>query len=293
MILSDAVWLQVENTTKCNAWCPGCGRNQGGYGLNPNLVVEDLPTNRFEEVLKKLPKLQTIQFSGTYGDFAAAANVNEHVDLAIRYSNKIQIHTHGGIRSTSWWEDLANKLKNIDHDVWFALDGLKGTHEVYRQGTDFDKTLSNARAFISNGGQATWQFIPWAHNEHQITECIRMSQKLGFKKFKFLTGVRENFSARDWRTGQPIEFRPWSRSKQTNTYHLNPNNNSLKLSDCRHLAKSTVYLNANGKISACCYLNINRVVESDILQDIETEILSTPHPLCLTNCSNGVKLIHQ
>jgi len=182
MILSDTTWLQVENSTKCNAWCPGCARNQGGYGLNPYLVVEDLSTERFEEVLKKLPNLETIQFSGTYGDTMAANNVLEHIDLAIKYASKIQIHTHGGIRSSQWWTDLGTLLKDLNHDVWFCLDGLKGVHEIYRQGTDFDKTVANAKAFISAGGYATWQFIPWAHNEHQIKDCMRLSQQMGFKK---------------------------------------------------------------------------------------------------------------
>jgi sulfatase maturation enzyme AslB (radical SAM superfamily) len=206
MILSDATWLQVENSTKCNAWCPGCSRNQGGYGLNTNLVVEDLPTDRFEEVLKKLPNLETIQFSGTYGDTMAANNVLDHIDLAIKYASKIQIHTHGGIRSTQWWTKLGTLLKDKNHDVWFCLDGLKGVHEIYRQGTDFDKTIANAQAFISAGGYATWQFIPWAHNEHQIKDCMRLSQKMGFRKFKFITGVREKFDAKHWQTGQPIEL---------------------------------------------------------------------------------------
>jgi sulfatase maturation enzyme AslB (radical SAM superfamily) len=293
MILSEATWLQVENSTKCNAWCPACGRNQNGYGLNPALVVEDLSTERFEEVLKKLPNLETIQFSGTYGDTMAAANVLEHIALAIKYAGKIQIHTHGGIRSTQWWTELAELLKGTNHDVWFALDGLKGVHEIYRQGTDFDKTLANAQAFISAGGYATWQFIPWAHNEHQIKDCMRLSQKTGFKKFKFVTSVRENINARHWQTGHVIEFKPWSRSNITNTYHLNPTRDSLKLSDCRHLTNKSVYLNANGMVSPCCYLNIHRTAEADQLPDIEGEINSQHHPLCLTNCGNGVKLVHQ
>jgi MoaA/NifB/PqqE/SkfB family radical SAM enzyme len=292
MILSDTTWLQVENTTKCNSWCPGCSRNQGGYGLIPDLVIEDLATERFEEVLKKLPNLKTIQFSGTYGDTMAANNVLEHIDLAIRYADKIQIHTHGGIRSTAWWTDLAELLKSHAHDVWFTLDGLKGIHEIYRQGTNFDKTLDNAKAFIAAGGHATWQFIPWAHNEHQIKDCMRLSQQLGFKKFKLVTSVRENFNARHWQTGQPIDITPWSRSKITNTYHLNPERNSLKLTDCRHLVNQTVYLNANGKLSSCCYLALQRTTDNDVLHDVENEINTDPHPLCLANCGNGVRLVH-
>lgn len=291
MILSDTTWLQVENTTKCNAWCPACGRNQLGYGLAPGLVVEDLPTARFEEVLKKLPNLKTIQFCGTYGDTAAAANVLEHIDLAVKYATKIQIHTHGGIRSPSWWSALASRLAGVDHDVWFALDGLKGVHEIHRQGTDFDKTFANAQAFISNGGHATWQFIPYAHNEHQLKECMILSHKTGFKKFKLITSVREKLQARHWQTGQPIEFRPWSKSKTTNTYHLNPERNSLKISDCRHLKNTTLYLNANGLLSPCCYLNIERTMDNDELPDIEHEILTDPHKLCMRNCGNGVRVV--
>lgn len=293
MILSDATWLQVENSTKCNAWCPACARNINGYELATNFKVEDLPTQRFEEVLKKLPNLETIQFCGTFGDTMAAANAWEHIELAVRYAHKVQIHTHGGIRSTHWWSELGALLKEKKHDVWFTLDGLKGVHEIYRQGTDFDKTIANVQAFIAAGGYATWQFIPWAHNEHQIKDCIKLSQQLGFKQFKFVTSVRENFQARHWQTGQPIEFKPWSKSKITNTYHLHPERTSLKLSDCRHLAKKSVYLNANGQLSVCCYLNLRRTSPDDQLPDIATEIESNPYPLCLLNCGNGVKLVDQ
>ena len=141
MLPQDVKWLQVENTTRCSAWCPACGRNQGGYGLVPDLVVQDLDLQRFQQVLEQFPNLETIQFCGTYGDTMAAQNVLEHVSLAKNHCKKIQIHTHGGIRNEHWWSEFAVLLKDIDHDVWFALDGLKGVHEIYRQGTDFDKTI--------------------------------------------------------------------------------------------------------------------------------------------------------
>jgi hypothetical protein len=122
---------------------------------------------------------------------------------------------------------------------------------------------------------------------------MQLSQQMGFKKFKFVTGIREKFDAKHWQTGQPVEFKPWSKSNTTNTYNLNPERNSLKLSDCRHLEKKSVYLNANGKLSPCCYLNLYRIAEADILPDIEREINFQHHPLCLSNCGNGVKLVHQ
>ena len=65
-----------------------------------------------------------------------------------------------------------------------SIDGLEDTHSYYRQGTNWKKIINNAKSFISSGGRAVWQFIPFAHNEHQIKSCIRLSQQLGFKEFK-------------------------------------------------------------------------------------------------------------
>jgi hypothetical protein len=267
MLAPDIKWLQVENTTRCNASCPACDRNQNGYGLAPGLVLEDLSTQRFSEVLEQFPNLETIQFCGSYGDTMAAQNVVEQVTLAKTRCKKLQIHTHGGIRSESWWTEFAHLVQDIDHDVWFCLDGLNGVHEIYRQGTDFDKTIANAKAFISAGGTATWQFIPWAHNEHQIKDCMRLSQQLGFKKFKFVFNVRKTLQGRHWQTGQTIEFLPWSRDAKLNT--LNKGKSYLEEKNCHHLSQPSVYLNANGSLNVCCYFNNQQSGNFDQLLDIK------------------------
>jgi sulfatase maturation enzyme AslB (radical SAM superfamily) len=286
MTLNDIKWLQVENTSNCNLWCPACQRNNNGFGLADNLVVEDLKTTKFHEALLQLPNLEVIQFCGTYGEFAAASNVLEHLNLALQHSKKIQIHTHGSLRNKSWWAALGHLLKDINHDVWFGIDGLEGIHEIHRQGSNYSKVIENATAFIQAGGHATWQFIPFAYNEHQIKECLKLSQSLGFKKFKLVTSVREKLQARHYRTGEVIEFRPWSRSLTTNPYHTIKDRTTLVKADCRHIEQKTVYLNANGEFSPCCFLHLNRTG----LPDIEHEIETSPHQLCLRICGNGATL---
>jgi len=286
MTLDQITSLQVENTSKCNLWCPACARNTNGFGLNPNIVVEDLAIEKFQQALDQLPNLKVIQFCGTYGEFAAANNVIDHLDLALSRDVKIQIHTHGSLRSKSWWANLGAKLKNVDHDVWFGIDGLEGVHEVHRQGSSYQKVIKNATEFIKAGGYATWQFIPFEHNEHQIKDCLKLSQQLGFKKFKLVTSVRETLQAKHYRTGQTIEFRPWSRSSLTNPYHTIQDRSTLAKSDCRYIEQKTVYINANGEFSPCCFLNIARTG----LPDIEHEIETIPHRLCLLNCGNGATI---
>lgn len=284
-------WIQVENTTKCNAWCPHCGRNKRGFGLQDDLVVEDLPTQRLEHVLSRLPALETVQFCGSYGDTMAAANVLEQISTAKKFCRKIQIHTHGGLRNKEFWKDTAALLSDIEHDVWFGIDGLKGVHEYHRQGTDFNKAIENAGSFITNGGHATWQFIPWAHNEHQIKDCLILSKKLGFKDFKLLKDVRTRERARHWRTGEIIEFFPWSQDTKKNRYKTNPipARKVIDKSMCRHLTDPSIYLNANGTISACCYFNVHRS-DLDSLPDIDSELLDRPHQICLTSCGKSVKV---
>ena len=284
---TDIKWLQVENTTKCNAWCPACARNNNGYGLSPGLVIEDLSTTRFQQVLEQFPSLEVVQFCGTYGDTMAASNVLEHIELAVCHAKKIQIHTHGGIRATNWWQQLGQLLSAVDHDVWFAIDGLKGVHEIYRQGTDFDKTIANAQAFISAGGSATWQFIPWAHNEHQIMSCMKLSQELNFKKFKLVKSVRKDFEGQHWQTGKPVQFEGWSQDTKFNKFETIPIRNQVLHNDCQHLSQPSVYLNANGALSSCCYFNHERSVDHfDELPDINQEIQSKPHQSCLQWCGS-------
>ena len=53
-MIEETTWLQVEATTKCNAWCAGCGRNNGGYGLKEDLVLEDLDIEIFESSIKQM-----------------------------------------------------------------------------------------------------------------------------------------------------------------------------------------------------------------------------------------------
>jgi len=264
-------WLQVEATSKCNAWCPGCSRNKNGYELADGLVIEDLNNERFEDVLRMFPNLETVDFCGTFGDAVAAHNIKSLIDLAKQYSKKILIRTNGSLRDIVWWTQFANLLKGHSHEVWFCLDGLADTHSMYRQGTDFDKIIKNATTFISAGGTAVWQFIPWAHNEHQIKDCIKLSQELKFKRFELVRSVRSNFNARDYVTGDPYEIQPWSMDQKMNP--LTFVKHRVDEENCMHLRLPSMYLNASGKLNVCCFFN-QAHADNDIdkLMDIPTKL---------------------
>jgi sulfatase maturation enzyme AslB (radical SAM superfamily) len=275
-------WLQVEASTKCNAWCSACARNKNGYELIDNFEPEDLDTLVFENHLKNFNKLEVIDFCGTFGDAIAAYDIKILTEISKRYAKKIIIRTNGSLRSIVWWTQFANLLKGHDHEVWFCLDGLADTHAIYRQGTDFDKIINNARAFMSAGGCAVWQFIPWKHNEHQIKDCIKLSRELGFSRFEFVKDVRAPKISKHYQTGAVIDIQPWTENNKLSKYVRI--NTRVDAQDCRHLTQPSVYLNANGKLSVCCFMNTSVCVDTLAdLPDIKEE-LANPRRVCLQYC---------
>jgi hypothetical protein len=280
LAVEDIKWFHVEASSKCNAWCPACPRNNNGFGLVDGLVEQDLTPALFEEALASFPALECVQLCGNYGDPIASSYISDLVSIAKKYVKKIQIHTNGSIRNTGWWHDFAKLLADVEHDVWFGIDGLDGVHEVYRQGTDFNKIMQNATSFINAGGYATWQFIPYKHNEHQVKDCFKLSQQMNFKKFKMAKLYRKQTLARHYKTGSEFELLPSDSLKSlTNIDRLNT---PVEFNNCMHLSIPSVYMAADGKLSKCCYLNKqDKFTNANLLLDSAMDL--NDH-LCIKNC---------
>jgi hypothetical protein len=94
-------------------------------------------------------------------------------------SLSIQMNTNGGARPAEWWRRLARlKVRCL-----FGIDGLEDTNHVYRQDTHWPTIMRNVSAFLEAGGEAIWEFIVFAHNQHQVNEARELSLKLGFRHF--------------------------------------------------------------------------------------------------------------
>lgn len=281
MQLSDIGWAHVEASSKCNAWCPACSRNNNGFGLATGLVEQDLSPYRFEEIISALPGLYAVQLCGNLGDPIASSHIDELVDISKKYAKKIQIHTNGSLRNINWWEKFASRLSDIDHDVWFGIDGLAGVHEIYRQGTSFDKIIKNAQAFIDQGGHATWQFIPYKHNEHQVLKCLKLSQEMQFKKFQVAKLYRNKTLARHYKTGQEFDLLPTDSMRSL--INIDRVKITVEQKNCMHLNMPSIYVSAAGNISRCCYLAKSEGFHSttQLLENVSTDLTDKT---CIRNC---------
>lgn len=185
---SDIRKVQIEITEKCNAACPACGRNFYGYGVIPGLLNSNMSLEEFKFLINEdlVQQLYEVAFCGNLGDAQLNPNLPDIIDYLYSvkpstYKDKkltTIINTNGSMHDESYWANFA-KYKNMQ--IWFAVDGTtQEVHSYYRQNTNLEKVLSNAKAYIDSGGQACMQFILFKHNEHQLNDIYKLGEKLGF-----------------------------------------------------------------------------------------------------------------
>jgi MoaA/NifB/PqqE/SkfB family radical SAM enzyme len=263
---SELSHIHIEITNNCQARCPMCARNHHGGLPNPLLKLNDWTLEDFRNIItpEVLFQVKRIYFCGNFGD--PMLN-DEFIDM-IRYTVSVNpnvgigVHTNGGARKPSWWQDLALALP-VDHMVHFGIDGLEDTHSLHRIGTTYENVIKNASAFIQSGGNAEWTFLEFKHNEHQVEECQRRAKELGFKNFVLKSSSRF--------VGEP-KFDVFDKQGQT-THVIQPPTNT-KLSyiskevinnykkivaeaeiDCFVKGIKEIYIDAHMKLLPCCWLS--------------------------------------
>lgn len=262
--------IQLELTTRCNARCPMCMRNYRGMDYNGGYPETELRLDDIKKILPQpfLKQIKRVVFNGNLGDFGLAHDALEIVKYLV--DNQVQaihINTNGSMRTPSWWAQLA--MPGVQ--IGWGIDGLADTHSLYRQDTNWDHIIRNARAFIDAGGRAIWRFIPFDHNRHQEAQCRALAKELGFVNFDNIDGGRDRGPAYH-RDGS---FSHWIGSRGPTESDIPPPVNVLLESHitwfdsktiqhpndtenlnigCHHTRQKELYIAADGTVYPCCYL---------------------------------------
>jgi MoaA/NifB/PqqE/SkfB family radical SAM enzyme len=252
--------IHVEASTFCNARCPLCPRNLFGYNVKGVLNETHLTVEKFKDCLKNFPKREVVYFNGGYGD----SMMNPHIlDLVMLTGCRTIIVTNGSIGSKTTWQSLARN--NIE--VMFSIDGLEDTNHLYRQDVKWDKIMERVKWFVDLGGHATWKWVPFLHNAHQIEEAKMLAKQLNFKNF-IVEDHGRNFGPVLDKEGKNIThwILPADGSKKPHSYDIPAGiarykkthknfevESKLYKISCDHLISKSVYINAKGQIAPCCY----------------------------------------
>jgi hypothetical protein len=253
--------VHLELTSKCQARCPMCPRRINGGRINPAITLNEISLDTFKEwfSIEFIQQLRSLFMCGNLGDPIIAQDCLEILQY-LRKTNPaihLSMHTNGSARSTQWWESIATTGTR----VIFGLDGLADTHAIYRIGTDFNKIIENAKAFIDAGGQAEWHMLVFKHNEHQINECRNLATELKFDKFQIKHTSRFEdgnvFHVLDY-LGKPIRvLQPTEKSKEMTITVQKNILNSTPVIRCKSLGAKQIYVGADGSISPCCWMDFS------------------------------------
>jgi MoaA/NifB/PqqE/SkfB family radical SAM enzyme len=247
-------------------------RNYRGLDYNSGypeteLTLSDIQHILQPEFLKQLTK--GIIFNGNLGDFGSARDGLEIVEWLVEQGVRVHINTNGSVRSPEWWTKFA--LPGVS--IGWALDGIDPrTHALYRQDTNWDRVVENARAFIDAGGYSIWRFIPFDHNQDQESAARLLAESWGFKQFENIHEGR-NRGPVYTRIGEFSHYlgEPYTERERTTpplvtellTSHLtwfDPNTvksakdtNPLNII-CNHKRQEEIYIAADGTVYPCCFL---------------------------------------
>jgi MoaA/NifB/PqqE/SkfB family radical SAM enzyme len=230
--------VHLEVTDKCNAACPMCARNINGGEENPYLINTELSVDDVKKIFEVdfVKQLDRLYMCGNYGDPIVAKDTLE-IFRYFREHNKnifLSLHTNGSAKNVDWWKDLASVIGRRGYVV-FSVDGLSDTNHLYRQNTNFDKIMKNAKAFIESGGRARWDFIVFAHNEHQVDEAEKMANDMGFERFQYKKSSRFFSNS----SGVTKEMHQAANKKGLSTLLLPPKNPKYRNSVLEELSKIT------------------------------------------------------
>ena len=179
--------IHVELSSACNAACPSCPRNaDGGYTI-PWLKQRTMSLADFKLIFDTtvLRQLDSILFCGNFGDPIFCKDlpgILEYIN-SVNHNVDVKVHTNGGIRLTEWWASLPTKHKKLT--VVFSIDGLHDTNHIYRRNVKWDRVMENVAAYIGAGGIATWEFLIFKHNEHQMDLATQIADQMGFRDIQF------------------------------------------------------------------------------------------------------------
>ena len=287
--------LHIEASSHCNARCPGCLRNGYGFPLEGFFKASNLATDQLREILKRFPEVTSINYCGNHGDPMMNPGIAEMCDLK---GVTCSIATNGSIGKISTYEKIAQTGTKIT----FGIDGLSDTNHLYRQGVIWDNLMVRARAFIEAGGQATWQFIMFQHNMHQVQQAKRMSEIMGFKDFCTVDVGRNNMPAiqpdktvSHWilppdMNARPTEFdvEAYLEMRYNPVDFTSSTQESIKIS-CEHLDGS-VYVNSEGEFFPCCYHGFGHVDRPKVYLEEFEQLKSTwktknCNQVCAESCS--------
>lgn len=261
--LDELKSIEFDITSYCNSGCPVCVRHKWGTSdLIDEIELSHLDKKVIFNIIDDVGPSVKIHLNGVLGDALMHPDILDIVQYIDSKGNWINIETNGGSRNEKLWAELG-KFEKLS--VQFSIDGLADTNFIYRIKTNFDKIISNAKAFINAGGIAHWKFIVFNHNQHQIEEAKQLAEDIGFKKFTVLDSFRflepqyvidrKYYKYNKEADNQDYIISPSDKVKEQLSKFLIKNIQTAEKSriDCKSIHRKDMFVSHDGNVWPCCF----------------------------------------
>ena len=268
--------VELEITSDCNAACPGCART-----LNKELLQIDSFT--FDDLKRIFPAGDysgvEFKFCGVLGDPIVNPDCLKMIEWLVYNGGYCEVSTNGGYNSAEWWSRLGQVASAYPGKVYihFCIDGYKETNHIYRVNTKWNVIERNIRAYSNTAPalSASWIYIVFDHNEHELEIAKQTAEELGFR-FATRTGMRNSYHqwiAKLGKKNAPIEkkitttgtkehskkevvkdldkFIAEYKTKKADKQKTNEIVNSIV---CKYIHEDEIFIASNQTMWPCCFL---------------------------------------
>ncbi len=253
-------WVDIESTSFCNIDCPGCYRQVKKHKVSHILDKDFLSFSNLKKWVNRnnFPNLKLLNFCGSIDEPTLHPEILEIVKYYNNLNIDINISSNGSTKTANFWKALGKERIS----VFFGIDGVdQKSLEKYRIGSNFNKIINNCRAFISEGGKATWQYIVFDHNEHLIEKAKSIANLEGFEHFRLIYSHREDNNE--------------SKNKVRKEEHE---------IICKYKNQKRIFLSHTGALLPCCFFN------SEYLQDYAGHVVETRFMKKLTDLGGPLEV---
>lgn len=256
--LQEVKVLQFEISTNCNLFCTGCVRtNNVEYGKTTNPALPKKNTFLNLETFKKIFEsdstrmLNEVQFCGTIDDPLMHPNFLEMLTFLSFKDIKTVVHTNASLRTPEYFSQMA-KVMNTKSEIHFSIDGLEDTNHLYRIGSNWNKIIKNAEAFISAGGKAVWQYIQFPWNIHQTETARKLAEEMGFDRFKYRRDRSNSPMLDDYASAieRNSKFNP-----NTGWEHFVKTRGNYDPIECFSQSEKMIFIGHDATVWPCCFLH--------------------------------------
>lgn len=268
--------VELEITSDCNAACPGCART-----LNKDIL--EINSFTFEDLKRIFPpgdySEYQFKFCGVLGDPIVNNDFLHMVKYLTDLGGYCEVSTNGGYNNAKWWEEMgsvAAKHPGLLH-IHFCVDGHKETNHLYRVNTKWNIVERNMTAFSQTApdSHATWIYIVFDHNEHELVTAKAHAAVLGFE-FATRTGMRNSYHqwiAQLGKKDKKVEKKITTTGKKEHSkkdviksldkfianYKANKADKEqtqeiLKTVICKYIHEGEIFIAADQTMWPCCFL---------------------------------------